>query len=152
MNPEEKLYSLLAHAEDSQSLAKELLLHAEKLQNKASDAFSALPLAVEQAGKEIRSTGLVMVFFLFAVGIVASSIAVAGIWWGTSQLRDEAAELRTEVRVLEAQAKEFRNKAGKAVLSSCGERGKGRLCIRVDERAGRYGDSQSGLFMVIDGY
>jgi hypothetical protein len=145
MNDEEKLYTLMAQAEDLQT-------HAAKLQNKAQETFSALPLAVEQSGQKIRFMGLQMALILLPLGIVASAVAVAVIWWGTSQLREEAAELRVEVKVLEAQAKEFSEKAGKAVLSNCGEKGKTRLCIRVDERAGRYGDPQKGLFMVIDGY
>ena len=144
MNTEEKIYSLMAQAEDMQA-------HAEKLQNGAEKTFAGLPLTVEQAGKKIRSTGLLGALFLLAVGVVVATIAVAGIWWGTSSLRDEAAELRAEVAALKAQANEFSKKAGKAVLSTCGE--KGRLCIRVDERAGRYGDAKNNeLFMVISGY
>lgn len=146
MNTEEKIYSLMAQAEDMQT-------HAEKLQNGAEKTFAGLPLAVEQAGQKIRSTGLLGALFVLAVGVVVATVAVAGIWWGTSSLRDEAAGLRAEVAALEAQANEFSKKAGKAVLSSCAEKGKGRLCIRVDERAGRYGDTQNGeLFMVIHGY
>lgn len=147
MNTEEKIYSLMAQAEDMQA-------HAEKLQNGAEKTFAGLPLAVEQAGQKIRSTGLLGALFVLTVGVVVSAIAVAGIWWGTSRLRDEAAELRAEVTALEARANEFSKKAGKAVLSICGEKGKGRLCIRVDERAGRYGgDTQNGeLYMVIHGY
>lgn len=144
MNTEEKIYSLMAQAEDMQA-------HAEKLQNGAQEAFKALPLAVESAGEKIRSTGLLGAFFVLAVGGVVAAVAVAGIWWGTSSLRDEAKRLRAEVAALEAQANAFSKKAGKAILSSCGE--KGRLCVRVDDRAGRYGDTQSGeLFMVIHGY
>lgn len=143
---EEKLFELMTQAEDLQK-------HAVKLQNKAQETFSALPLAVEQAGQKIRSTGLLGALFVLTVGVVVAAVAVVGIWWGTSSLRDEAAGLRAEVAALEAQANEFSKKAGKAVLSTCGEKGKGRLCVRVDERAGRYGDTQSGeLFMVIHGY
>ena len=144
MNTEEKIYSLMAQAEDMQA-------HAEKLQNGAEKTFAGLPLAVEQAGQKIRSTGLLGALFVLAVGGVVAAVAVAGIWWGTSSLRDEAKRLRAEVAALEAQANAFSKKAGKATLSSCGE--KGRLCVRVDDRAGRYGDTQSGeLFMVIHGY
>lgn len=145
MTDEEKLYTLMAQAEGLQT-------HAAKLQNEAKETFLALPLAVEQAGQKIRSMGLQMALIMLTVGIVVSAIAVAGVWWGISGLRDEAAELRAEVKILEAQAKKFSEKAGKAVLSNCGENGKTRLCVRVDERAGRYGDPKKGLFMVIDGY
>lgn len=141
---EEKLFELMAQAEDLQN-------HAAKLQKEAQEVFSALPLAVEQAGQKIRSTGLLGALSVLAVGAVVSSVAVAGIWWGTANLRDESTKLRAEVAYLEKQVKEFQNKAGKAMLSSCGE--KGRLCIRVDEQGGSYGDSKKGeLFMIIHGY
>ncbi len=141
---EEKLFELMAQAEDLQN-------HAAKLQNEAQEAFSALPLAVEQAGQKIRSTGLLGALFVLAVGVVGAAVAVAGVWWSTSSLRDEAAKLRAEVTFLEAKANEFSRKAGNAVLSYCGEQG--RICIRVDERAGRYGKTQNGeLFMIIYGY
>ena len=143
---EEKIYALMAQAEDIQS-------QAEKLQQGADKTFVGLSLAVEQAGQKIRATGLLGALYVLAVGGVVAAVAVAGIWWGTSSLRDEAAKLRAEVVALEAQANAFSKKAGTAVLSTCGEKEKGRLCIRVDERAGHYGNSQNGeLFMIIHGY
>ena len=93
MNTEEKIYSLMAQAEDMQA-------HAEKLQNGAEKTFAGLPLAVEQAGQKIRSTTLLGALFVLAVGLVVSSVAVAGVWWGTSRLRDEAAELRSTIGTL----------------------------------------------------
>ena len=70
MNTEEKIYSLMAQAEDMQA-------HAEKLQNGAQEAFKALPLAVESAGEKIRSTGLLGALFVLAVGGVVAAVAVA---------------------------------------------------------------------------
>lgn len=90
---EEKLFELMAQAEDLQN-------HAAKLQNEAQEAFSALPLAVEQAGQKIRSTGLLGALFVLAVGVVGAAVAVAGVWWSTSSLRDEAAELRSAIAIL----------------------------------------------------
>ena len=83
----------MAQAEDMQA-------HAEKLQNGAEKTFAGLPLAVEQAGQKIRSTTLLGALFVLAVGLVVSSVAVAGVWWGTSRLRDEAAELRSTIGTL----------------------------------------------------
>lgn len=143
---EEKLFELMAQAEDLQN-------HAAKLQNKAQEAFSALPLAVEQAGQKIRSTGLLGALFVLAVGAVVAAVAVAGVWWSTNRLRAEADSLRSEVAALGAQAEEFNKQAGKAVLSTCGEKGKGRLCIRVDSEAGAYSDARNGeMYMIIYGY
>ena len=50
MTDEEKLYVLMAQAEDLQK-------HAVELQNKAQETFSALPLAVEQAVKKYAQRG-----------------------------------------------------------------------------------------------
>ena len=101
MNTEEKIYSLMAQAEDMQA-------HAEKLQNRADKTFAGLPLAVEQAGQKIRSTGLLGALFVLAVGVVVAAVAVAGVWWGTSSLRDEAAELRSTIATLRQYAAEER--------------------------------------------
>lgn len=101
MNTEEKIYSLMAQAEDMQA-------HAEKLQNGAEKTFAGLPLAVEQAGQKIRSTGLLGALFVLTVGVVVATVAVAGIWWGTSSLRDEAAELRSTIVTLRQYAAEER--------------------------------------------
>lgn len=99
MNTEEKIYSLMAQAEDMQA-------HAEKLQNGAEKTFAGLPLAVEQAGQKIRSTGLLGAVFVLAVGMVVSSVAVVGVWWGTSSLRGEAAELRSTIAALKRRVAE----------------------------------------------
>ena len=48
MTDEEKLYVLMAQAEDLQK-------HAVELQKEAQETFSALPRAVEQAVLKIRS-------------------------------------------------------------------------------------------------
>lgn len=99
MNTEEKIYSLMAQAEDMQA-------HAEKLQNGAEKTFAGLPLAVEQAGQKIRSTTLLGALFVLAVGVVVAAVAIAGIWWGTSRLRDEAVELRSTIATLKQYAAE----------------------------------------------
>ena len=90
---EEKLFELMAQAEDLQK-------HAAKLQKEAQDAFSALPLAVEQAGQKIRATGLLGALIVLACGIVVAAVAVVGVWWSTSSLRDEATELRNTIAIL----------------------------------------------------
>lgn len=141
MKTEEKIYSLMVQAEDMQA-------HAEKLQNGVQETFEGLPLAVEQAGKKIRSTGLLGGLIVLSVGMVVSVVAFASVRWVTSSLRDEAAELRKEVTILKAQVKEFNDKAGKAELTTCN----GRLCIRVDKQAVSYTSQNGGQFMIIHGY
>lgn len=140
MNTEEKIYSLMAQAEDIQT-------HAEKLQNRAEEAFAGLPLAVEQAGQKIRSTGLLGALFVMGVGVVASSVAVAGIWWGTSQLRDEAAELRASIAALKATAVQLEGKTWNLELVDYGKEGRGIILpkgVKVD-RTGAVQDGRIGI-------
>lgn len=147
MNTDERLYTLMAQAEDLQA-------HAEKLQQEASETFSALPLAVEQAAKKIRFTGLQMALIMLGIAAVVCGAAVAFIGWSTSSLRVEAEGLRAEVSSLEARAREFSAKAGKAQLLTCQQKnGKARLCVRVDGKAGQFGDTENGeVYMILYGY
>lgn len=92
---EEKLFELMAQAEDLQT-------HAAKLQNEAQEVFSALPLAVEQAGQKIRSTGLQMALILFGICVVVCGASVAFIGWSTDSLREDRAALAAELETLKA--------------------------------------------------
>lgn len=95
MTDEEKLYTLMAQAEDLQT-------HAAKLQNEAKETFSALPVAVEQAGKKIRSTGLQMALLLLGLAIVVCGGSVGFFVWSTESLREERKQLDVEVRAAQA--------------------------------------------------
>ena len=48
MTPEDRIYGLIAQAEDIQA-------HAVSLQRRAVETFDALPKAVKEAGDELRS-------------------------------------------------------------------------------------------------
>lgn len=100
---EEKLFELMAQAEDLQN-------HAAKLQNEAQEAFSALPLAVEQAGQKIRSTGLQMALILLAIAVVVCGASVAFIGWSTDSLREERAALKASIQAEEAMLAELKSK------------------------------------------
>lgn len=100
---EEKLFELMAQAEDLQN-------HAAKLQNEAQEAFSALPLAVEQAGQKIRSTGLQMAVILLAIAVVVCGASVAFIGWSTESLREERATLKAAIQAEEAMLAELKSK------------------------------------------
>lgn len=92
---EDKLFELMAQAEDLQK-------HAAKLQNEAQKVFSALPLAVEQAGQKIRSMGLQMAFILLAFSCVTGGIVFAVLQWYTASLLKDCDALRTEILNLKA--------------------------------------------------
>lgn len=103
MNDEEKLYVLMAHAEDLQT-------HAAKLQNEAKETFSVLPLAVEQAEKKIRSTGLQMALILLGLAVVVCGASVGFIGWSTESLREERAVLKAAIQAEEAMLAELKSK------------------------------------------
>lgn len=95
-----------------------------------------------------------MLGFLGA-GVVLAVVLVTNtlVGWERFQI-DSLSEQRTalteEVRRLEATAKTWRQKAGRANLNECG----GRLCVEVDDTAGRWtvNNDQSRPFAIIKGY
>lgn len=123
--------------------------HAEKLQNGADKTFAGLHLAVEQAGQKIRSTTLLGALFILAVGVVVATVAVAGIWWGTSSLRDEAAELRGSIRREEATLAALRSKTWGLELVNYDDGTRGIILpkgVKVD-RTGAIPDGRTGVVL-----
>jgi hypothetical protein len=104
------------------------------------------------------------------LAIAAVVLAAAGLIWTTGTLatwwqrstRDalaaEIERLQGELPVLQARAADWANRAGKAVLVQCGGTAAqagakptpGRLCVRIDLKAPRYG--QNGEYAILDGY
>jgi hypothetical protein len=104
------------------------------------------------------------------LAIVAIVLTAAGLLWTTGTLatwwqrstRDallaEIERLQGELPVLQARAADWVNRAGKAVLVQCGgtaaqagaKATPGRLCVRIDLKAPRYG--QNGEYAILDGY
>lgn len=116
MTDEEKFYALMAQAEYLQN-------HAAKLQHDAQEAFSALPLAVEQAGQKIRSTGLQMALILFGLGIIVCGASVGFFVWSTENLREERNALKVAIQAEEATLAELRSKTWGVRLHE-GEKGR----------------------------
>ena len=95
MTDEEKLYVLMAQAEDLQK-------HAVELQNKAQETFSALPLAVGQAVQKIRSERLSTAVYVFCFGALIAGGIYAGLNVYGSKLREEHEKLKTAIQDQEA--------------------------------------------------
>lgn len=101
MTPEDRIYGLIAQAEDIQA-------HAVSLQRRAVETFDALPKAVRDAGDELRShwmkaTGL-SIAIVICVGITVGIGVSAYIHYKTAALGAEAQALRTEVNSLKTTA------------------------------------------------
>lgn len=113
MKSEDKLYGLMAQAEDIQE-------HAVKLQKSASEAISALRGATNTVGEEMRYRGLfwaacgtvillcVGIFVLYGVREVAE--------WTLTDLRREAEEYRAEVAKLKKIAAKLEDKTWRLEL------------------------------------
>jgi hypothetical protein len=172
---EDKICGLIVQAEDIQK-------HAVALQRVAQDALKTLPEASRNAIKGVareiiteatenastallgasneakaaavalRYTGFLHGFFLVAVVLLVALACIVGLKWKIGRLVDESTELEKEIAVLQARASEFTQKAGKAVLTTCGE--KKRTCVRVDKNAGDFFDTKDNNihYMIIYGY
>lgn len=94
MTPEERLYTLMAHAEDLQK-------HAQTLQTRTKTAIEGLPGIVREAGDEIRAQSTRWIGFgvaiLLAVGIIMGAGVSAYIRHDVGSLRGEADALRAEI-------------------------------------------------------
>lgn len=140
MTKDEKIYSLMVQAEEMQA-------HAEKLQDKAEKIFAGLPLAVAEAGREIRATGLQTTLIMLGGLMVGGALGIAVIWWGTSSLRDEAAELRAAMREEEATLAALRSKTWSLELVSYSDGGRGIILpkgVRF-ERSGKIPDGRDAI-------
>lgn len=100
---EEKLFELMAHAEDLQK-------HAVQLQDKAQETFSGLTLAVEQAQKEIRSTGLQMALIMLGISVLICGLTLKIFLWSTESLKKEREALKVAIQAEEATLAELRSK------------------------------------------
>lgn len=94
MTPEERLYTLMAHAEDLQT-------HAQTLQFRTKKALEGLPEIVRDAGDEIRAQTVHLIWIgiaiVLAVGIIMGFAVSAYFRYDLSSLRAEANALRTEI-------------------------------------------------------
>ena len=106
---EEKIFELMAHAEDLQK-------HAAQLQDKAQETFSGLTLAVEQAQKKIRSTGLQMALIMLGISVLVCGLTLKIFLWSTESLKKEREALKVAIRAEEATLAELQSKTWKLEL------------------------------------
>ena len=90
--------------------AEDLQKHAAQLQEKAQETFSALPLAVEQAQKKIRSTGLQMALIMFGLSVLACGLTLKLFLWSTESLKEKREALKVEIQAEEARLAELQSK------------------------------------------
>lgn len=123
METEDKIFGLIAHAEDAQKALRDFQVAAREAVKTLPEAARA---AIRDAAREfivqgaetasrglldasseaktaatsLRRTGILQGVFVLAMGMVVAVGTVAVVWWSTSSLRDEAAELRSTIATL----------------------------------------------------
>ena len=140
---EEKLFELMAQAEDLQT-------HAAKLQNEAQEVFSALPLAVEQAGQKIRSTGLQMALILLGLAIVVCGVSVGFFVWSTESLREERKALQIAIQTEEAMLAKMKSETWGIKLTVFRDGKKG-IVLPKGIKCERHGKIEGGQYANMDG-
>lgn len=97
---------------------------------------------------------ILAVISLLTCLMIFMSVSWLAVAYKNKEIKDLTAQrndLETELASLEKRATEWENKAGKAVLSKCGE--KGRLCVRIDTKSGGFvSDNGKHEYAVIYGY
>lgn len=121
---------------------KEAAESLETASKKAIDASDQLRITMSRAWT-VHILGLVVAALVIAVTVYA------GLGIAAKRKTAELETLTVQAQEMEAAVEKLDAKLGKIKLSNCS----GRPCVRVDERPGRYGDSNKGeLYMVIYGY
>ena len=87
------------------------------------------------------------------VALVAILITLLAVWWYVPSVSEMSA-FRAERDQLQASIADLTQRGGRIKLNSCGNSGdRKRLCVLVDQTAGRFGNAQSGeIYMVAKGY
>ena len=143
MKDEDKIYGLVAQAEEIQQ-------HAVHLQQEAKNAVAEIGYVMSEVqGCILKADMLRALFFVGVALVVVLAVTVAtakGLGWYVAEKRAELAELKD-------QAAAWEQKAGKAKFNTCGEAK--RLCVRVVEKPGVFrndGGKGKEAWMIIDGY
>jgi hypothetical protein len=85
--------------------------------------------------------------------LCAIVITVLVVWWYVPTVGEMSA-LRSERDQLQASIEDLNQRGGRIKLNSCGNSGdRKRLCVLVDQTAGKFGNAQSGeIYMIAKGY
>ncbi len=174
MQDDEKLYGLIAQAEDIQK-------HAVTLQQVAQEAVKRLPEgyrdAVKDAAREIltgaaqnattallgacneakassaalKRTGLLQAVFLLAIALIIAGASFGGLNWFVKSRLSELAELKAAIQVETATLADLQSKTWGLELVDYGKEGRGIVLpkgVKVD-RTGELADKSGRIGIVI---
>jgi hypothetical protein len=85
--------------------------------------------------------------------LCAMAITALAVWWYVPTVGEMSA-LRSERDQLQASIEDLAQRGGRIKLNSCGNSGdRKRLCVLVDQTAGKFGNAQIGeIYMIAKGY
>jgi hypothetical protein len=121
------------------------------------EAVKALQTQIDQAQRvvlDLQRLSLMRAAWQHVwVALVAIGITVLVVWWYVPSVSEMAA-LRAERDQLQASIEDLTARGGRIKLNTCGDSGeRKRLCVLVDQSAGRFGNTQSGeIYMIAKGY
>ena len=136
MKDEDKVYGLVAQAEEIQQ-------HAVDLNAAARAAAEGLEEGAREVVRALHQKTLVQAAYLLAIALLVAILTVTGLNWYVGLKRAELVELKNQAGIWE-------QKAGKAKLTTCGPAK--RMCVKVDRKAGEYGGNKDDVWMVVSGY
>lgn len=119
----------------------------------AGKALSAGSLALANAANRADSVAQRLgwqTFGIVAVSCFAAVLGALALGMYVTPTPSEIAALRTSKAGLEANLAALDRRGGRIKLTQCGEK-PGRLCVEIDESAGRFGES-GRTFWVLKGY
>lgn len=125
-------------------------------QEQASQAVRGATRQMDEATENFKSQWWRAALGASVIGL--SALMIGGWSWSqwlryeTNGLIEQRAELAAQIEQMQANVKVWEKKAGKVKPEYCrdGEHGRPRLCVRVDQSAGRFGRDSS--YAVIWGY
>ncbi len=161
MQSEDKIYGLIAQAEDIQGhavlqqvaqeaiktlpeatrgavrdAAREIIVEGtEKASRSLLDASSRATAASEQLRGASAAALIKHVTVLSLVALVISAAIYFGLGFLVKRRAAELDQVTTQARAMQEAVNKLNSQYAKAQFSTCG----GRPCVRVDEQAGRYG-------------
>ncbi len=166
METEERLYALIAHAEEIQTHALDLQKsvrslhssvekvsqenqkHLEDIERRFKKSLSEISSHIDESKSKIAGQAIIGSASVLGISAIICVIVVLSLLVYTESLREEVGILTKESRALQKNVEDFEARAGKAILTDCG----GRLCIEVDKQNVKYSSDNNRIFYIINGY
>ncbi len=169
MDPEErKIAALIAAFDQEHERLQRIIVGlnnaGEQLQREVRGAAKgAVETALTELNQKVRAAtqilGELERFSLWraawqhlVVAVTAIVVTLIAVWWYVPSV-GEMDQLRAERGELQASIDDLSQRGERIQLSECGDAGqRQRLFVRVDAKAGEFGDGRDKVYMIAEGY